>query len=110
MRHQDRWSLGIVVALLTLAGGTAYAGGGNSGAAHACQNGGWMNWVRADGTAFKNLGDCVSYAAQGGVLTSPSTPVLTCGTVISTPGQYVLTANLDCSSIVTNLYPGIDIE
>ena len=50
---------------------TATAGGGNSAAAKACQKGGWKNWVRADHTAFKNEGDCVSYAAKGGVLTSP---------------------------------------
>jgi hypothetical protein len=28
--------------------------------------GGWQNLVRQDGTGFKNQGDCVSYAAQGG--------------------------------------------
>jgi hypothetical protein len=50
---------------------TATAGGGNSAAAKACQKGGWKNWVRADHTAFKNDGDCVSYAAQGGTLTPP---------------------------------------
>jgi hypothetical protein len=49
----------------------ASAGGGNSADAHACQHGGWRNWVREDGTAFKNTGDCVSYAARGGMLTSP---------------------------------------
>jgi hypothetical protein len=47
---------------------TATAGGGNSDAAKACQQGGWQNLVREDGTGFKNDGDCVSYAAQGGVL------------------------------------------
>jgi hypothetical protein len=52
--------------------GTA-AAGGNSDAAHACQQGGWQNLVRQDGTGFKNTGDCVSYAAQGGVLKAKST-------------------------------------
>ena len=30
-----------------------------------CKNGGWANVVRADGTAFKNQGDCVSYTNNG---------------------------------------------
>ena len=40
--------------------------GGNSNAAHLCQHGGWKHLVRADGTPFKNTGQCVSYAAHGG--------------------------------------------
>jgi hypothetical protein len=47
---------------------TATAGGGNSDAAKACQKGGYMIWVRADGSSFTNTGDCVSYAVQGGTL------------------------------------------
>jgi hypothetical protein len=58
---------------LTVGIGTAAAGGGNSDAAKACQNGGWQNLVRQDGTGFSNQGDCVSYAAQGGVLKAKST-------------------------------------
>jgi hypothetical protein len=50
---------------------TATAGGGNSENAKKCQKDGWQNWVRSDGTAFKNQGECVSYAAQGGTLTPP---------------------------------------
>jgi len=62
----------VLCAALALAVGvaTATAGGGNSDAAKACQKGGWMNLVRADGSSFKNEGDCVSYAAQGGALTT----------------------------------------
>ena len=59
---------------LTVGVTTASAGGGNSDAAKACQEGGWQNLVREDGTEFKNAGDCVSYAAQGGTL-EPSPPV-----------------------------------
>ncbi len=33
-----------------------------------CNDGGWKDLVRADGTAFKNQGDCVSYIAKGGTL------------------------------------------
>jgi hypothetical protein len=56
---------------LTVGVATATAGngdGGNSAAAKACQKGGWKNLVRSDGSLFKNQGDCVSYAAQGGTL------------------------------------------
>jgi hypothetical protein len=31
----------------------------------ACKDGGWHSLVRTDGTAFKNQGDCVSYANTG---------------------------------------------
>jgi hypothetical protein len=30
-----------------------------------CKNGGWQNAKRADGTSFKNQGDCVSYTNTG---------------------------------------------
>jgi len=57
-------------AALAVGVSTATAGGGNSDAAHACQQGGWQELVREDGTPFKNTGDCVSYAAHGGKLKS----------------------------------------
>jgi hypothetical protein len=41
-------------------------GGGNSAAAHACQQGGYLSLVGADGTTFDTVGACVSFAAQGG--------------------------------------------
>jgi hypothetical protein len=53
---------------LALAVGVATAAASNSDAAHACQNGGWQNLVRTDGTVFSNQGDCVSYGAHGGTL------------------------------------------
>jgi hypothetical protein len=42
------------------------SGPGNSGAAHKCQKGGYLSLVGADGTTFKNVGACVSFAAHGG--------------------------------------------
>jgi hypothetical protein len=60
-------AIGVPLATAT----TAVAGGGNSGAAKACQKGGWQHLVRADGTAFTSEEDCVSYAAQGGVFGQP---------------------------------------
>jgi hypothetical protein len=38
----------------------AFAGGGNSDNAKACQQGGWQNLVCQDGTRFSNQGACVS--------------------------------------------------
>ncbi len=61
----------VLCAALALTVGVATAtadGPGNSDAAKACQKGGWQKLVREDGTPFKNTGDCVSYAAQGGKL------------------------------------------
>ena len=52
----------------------ALAGGGNSTNTQACQKGKWTTWVRTDKTPFTNQGGCVSYAAQGGTLTSPAGP------------------------------------
>src|SRR5687767_4528130 len=52
---------------LSAVGAATFAKGGNSAAAHACQQGGYVNLFRLDGTGFVNTGDCVSYAAQGGV-------------------------------------------
>jgi hypothetical protein len=58
-------------------GGAVSAGAaGNSANANACQKGGWQDWVREDGTAFTNQGECVSYAAQGGTLAEPAPAVL----------------------------------
>lgn len=56
-------------------------GGGNSGNASACQQNGYLTLQRADGTRFRNVGECVSYAAHGGVLmaipTATSIPTAT---------------------------------
>jgi hypothetical protein len=46
----------------------ASAGGGNSANAHLCQHGGWQTLSRSGGSSFTSVGDCVSYAAQGGTL------------------------------------------
>ena len=66
-------ALTVGVATATAGNGHGKGKGGNSAAAKACQKGGWKNWVQADQTPFKNTGDCVSYAAHGGVLTAPKT-------------------------------------
>src|SRR6185295_17063047 len=62
---------------LSVGAATATAGGGNSDAAKACQQGGWQTMVRQDGTGFKNAGDCVSYAAQGGGLVPTGSHLIT---------------------------------
>ena len=49
------------------AGTQPTAQSGNSGAAQLCQQEGYRNLVRTDGTGFSTAGECVSYAAQGGV-------------------------------------------
>ena len=40
---------------------------GNSGAAHRCSDGGYLNLHRSDGSSFADHGKCTSYAAQSGV-------------------------------------------
>ncbi|MFN0096601.1 MAG: fibronectin type III domain-containing protein [Dehalococcoidia bacterium] len=68
-----RFLLLLALLAIPLAGQSvqASAGGGNSGAAKACQKGGYLSLHRADGTPFANVGDCVSYAAQGGEFAAP---------------------------------------
>lgn len=56
------------------------ASGGNSDAAHQCENGGYVNLIGTNGTTdvtFANTGECVSYAAHGGSLV-PSALVSQC--------------------------------
>ena len=48
----------------------------NSGAAHVCQQNGWMDLRRADGSSFKNTGECVKYGSQGGTFTAGPLPTI----------------------------------
>ena len=60
-----------VVVSVVVAGPAVAAKGGNSDNAHACQQGGHENRFEAEtGNPFKNAGDCVSHAAQGGATSS----------------------------------------
>lgn len=52
----------------------ASAAPGNSGAAAACQKGGFAILFRGDGSGFGNVGGCVSYAAHGGTLETQCQP------------------------------------
>jgi hypothetical protein len=36
-----------------------------------CKKDGWAEWVRDDGSAFADQGECVSYVAEGGTLFPP---------------------------------------
>lgn len=99
MRTLRRW--GAVVALTAAAvfsvlavSGTASADtGGNSAAAHACQDGGYANLEGTDGTLFSNVGNCVSYAAHGGTLVAIAPSVSVAVTPTSDPNY--------CNVIVT---------
>jgi hypothetical protein len=54
--------------LVAFAAPVLAAPGGNSAASAACEDGGYLDYTRTDGTAFRNEGACVRYSAQGGVL------------------------------------------
>ncbi len=63
--------LAVAINACALAIGVTAAGaadGGNSINAHLCQQGGWQKLVTVTGEGFSNTGDCVTYAARGGVL------------------------------------------
>ena len=64
----------VACAVLVVAPAAPAAKGGNSANAKRCHKGGYKDWVRADQTTFKNVGQCVSYAAHGGTLTQPTPP------------------------------------
>ena len=55
---------------LTVGVATANAGDGNSANAKLCQKGGWQSLFTATGGSFASEEACVSYAAQGGTLTT----------------------------------------
>lgn len=66
----------LLLAVLALPAAVGAApGGGNSAGAKACQDGGYANYARPDGTPFRNQGECVQYAAQGGTLRPPAAPL-----------------------------------
>lgn len=46
-------------------------GPGNSPNAKACQQDGWKELTRQDGSAFASAGECTSYAARGNALNPP---------------------------------------
>jgi hypothetical protein len=63
---------------LALVVGVATATASNSDNAKACQQGGWQNLARQDGTGFNNQDECVSYGAHGGLL-KPKPPAVIAG-------------------------------
>jgi hypothetical protein len=74
MRKVVLAALVVACAVLVVAPAGPADNGGNSENAKLCQKGGYQDWVRADQTPFANVGECVSYAAQGGTLTPPTPP------------------------------------
>jgi hypothetical protein len=81
MRTKSTFLIYALVVMLTLFTGAQLAGAqGNSGAAHACQDGGWEDLRGTFGETFANQGECVRYAAHGGVLVG--SPTVTIHTVI----------------------------
>jgi hypothetical protein len=43
----------------------SYGSGRPPSSAAQCKNGGWQNYTRADGSSFKNQGDCIQYVNTG---------------------------------------------
>ncbi len=74
---------------------------GNSQAAQACQQGGYRNYVRSDGTPFANPGECASYAAQGGTLLPKPTARIT-DVFIYASGSYTQAAAVTGTGFLPN--------
>ncbi len=60
-----------MVAIMTLGAMIAPVAAGPGDSRELCKKGGWQDLLREDGTAFRNQGECVSYAAQGGMPVAP---------------------------------------
>lgn len=72
-----------------------------------CKNGGWQNLTTSTGAPFANQGDCVSYAAQGGVLYPTPSLSLTfsaCEVAEEGPGGRIL--NCTGEFVGSGLKPG----
>jgi len=72
---------------MSMLASNALAGGGNSANAKLCQKNGWKSLYHSDGTGFANQDDCVSYGAQGGVITQKTAGQAWCDSV---GGTYTL--------------------
>lgn len=72
-----------------------HGNGGNSANAKLCQKGGWMSLFRQDGSPFASEEDCVSYAAQGGTLST-------------TGAGCVVTATSGCLTFDNVVLPSLD--
>lgn len=83
------------LAVMGIAGSASAAG--SPDAAQACQNGGYLTMIRADGNGFKNTGDCVSYYAQtnkaAACAVTATTGCLTFANVVMTDGGFTLTVD-----------------
>lgn len=77
--------------LMALPGATSAQG--NSEAAHACQQGGYASLVGARGETFANAGDCVSFAAQGGVFAIPGSIIVPAGSSVTFSNQVLSACN-----------------
>ncbi len=73
MSRRTRIALVAAVAALSLAVVAAPASAGKNGPNNAnakkCQS--YLDWVRADGSAFQSSDECTAYAAKGGALVPP---------------------------------------
>ena len=68
MRLSRIVSLGLLLLTSLLILPTATTAQGNSEAAKACQQGGYLYYLDAQGNGFENTAQCVRYAAQGNTL------------------------------------------
>ena len=77
MSRRTRIALAAAVAALSLAVAVAPASAGKNGPnnqnAKKCQS--YLDWVRADGSAFQSSGECTAYAAKGGQLVAKPPPL-----------------------------------
>ncbi len=87
MSRRTRIALAAAVAALSLAVAVAPASAGKNGPnnqnAKKCQS--YLDWVRADGSAFQSSDECTAYAAKGGALVAKPPPLSGGCTVLNDP-------------------------
>jgi hypothetical protein len=81
-----------------------------------CKKGDWTDWVREDGSAFADQGECVAYVAEGGTLNEPTPPTPFGITCLGQGGQYEAPYEPYWNGTVWGTYPegcywdGIDYD
>ena len=86
-----RWLIWPLVGIVAAVAALTPVGTSAASSQDACKDGGFLNLVGLDGSSFKNQGQCVSYAVQGGTLlreldaASVYTPLSGAGGPVSPP-------------------------
>jgi hypothetical protein len=109
--RRSQIALTAALALLMVGGLSSTAQAANARSSsdpELCKNGGWQNLTTSTGAPFANQGDCVAYAATGGVLYPTPSLVFTVSDCQVLGDHPVLGRILTCNGLIvgSGLKPG----